>query len=177
MLLKKMNNRGMSLAELIISMAISTIVVLMIIAFISGAFRVFRRTNDEVNLQMEAQTTLNQIANVMMEAKKIDKMDLPDNETRYCIDIDLESDPGSGYALIYKKNDKKLYLVSIDHNSNYLSVLTDENKNLLAEYAEQFSITEDAANPKVKIINIQFQIGGDGVPVTVTKKVKLRNTD
>lgn len=156
-MLIKVNNKGMSLLELIISMAVSAIVVLMIITFISGALRIFQTTNNDVNLQMEAQTALNQLTKIIMEAGSIPaSVNMPEgNEIRYR--ICNEDAIGSDYAIIYKKDVKKLYLVSIedtvtiDSNISY----TDED-NLLAEYVADFSISElssDSKNRKGKYNN------------------------
>ncbi|MDD3173933.1 MAG: prepilin-type N-terminal cleavage/methylation domain-containing protein [Herbinix sp.] len=176
----KMNNNGMSLLELIISMTISLIVVLMIISFISAAFRVFKKTSNDVNLQMEAQTAINQMVNIAMEAKDISSTItiIPDTEFRYAI-TNLDLTGFSDYAILYRKDLKKIFLVELGTTDTVNSIIFDEerfNKDyLLAEYVTDFRITEVSTKPDVSIkeIVMKLELGEDSYEVT--KKVKLRN--
>lgn len=173
----KRNNKGMTLLELIISMAISIIVVLMIISFISAAFRVFRKTNDDVKLQMEAQTAMNQIVNIAMEAKSIVKDNLVTNpqDERYLIDnIDGVKD----YAIIYRKDLNKLYLVTMEPSETVSGIGFDGQEEhfnqeyLLTEYVAEFNIT-DAGGNGVKKITMKLQLGQE--EFEISKQVILRN--
>jgi prepilin-type N-terminal cleavage/methylation domain-containing protein len=60
------DNKGASLLELIIAMMIAAIILSMIFLFINSASKGFRKTNDNVNLQIEAQTIINQLSNLVM---------------------------------------------------------------------------------------------------------------
>ena len=69
------DNRGTSLIELVIALMISSIIILMIIFFLNTAFKGFWRTNDDVNLQMEAQTIINQLSTLIMESEYMENED------------------------------------------------------------------------------------------------------
>lgn len=181
---KRQNNKGMTLLELIISMTIAVIVVFMIITFLSGASRAFRRTNDEVNLQLEAQTAVNRLANLIMEAEAVTDVITvrPDIEYRYGIDS-LNLAGYSDYVIIFRKDLKKLFLVDIPPSETPETVDIDEeslNKDyLLAEYMINFDIASEAVtDDSVCIKNISMKLGiGDESHETyeIEKKVKLRN--
>jgi len=151
---------------------------LMIISFISAAFRVFRRTNDDVKLQMEAQTAMNQIINIAMEAKSISaKTIITSQEERYLID-NLDLAGYSDYALIYRKDLQKLYLVEMAPSDTLGSIVFDSEEHfdqecLLSEYVSEFNITSVGSDDSVKNIVMKLQLGQD--TYDVTKEVNLRN--
>lgn len=171
---RRRNNKGMSLLELVIAMAISAIVILMIVSFISAAFRVFRKTNDEVNLQMEAQTAINQLANILMEAKKVEKSTIVE---RYRIDnIDLAG--YSDYAIVFDDSANELYLVeynpaSLPSGITYENIPYSKTQNLLAEYVDEFRITPDNAEGSIQSIYLKLTLGNE--TYSITKQVDLRN--
>lgn len=177
---RKQNNKGITLLELIISMAISIVVVLMIVSFINSSFRVFRKTNDRVTLQMEAQTAINQLVNLAMEAKGIsdEAVILTNADIRYQVDrIDLAG--YHNYAIIWRMDYKKLYLVELVPPMNDFGDISFDREEdfdqeyLLAEYVEEFSITSVAGNAGLKKIKLRMRCGDE--EYEVTKEIILRN--
>lgn len=163
-----MNNRGISLIELIICLAITSIVLSILAVYISGASQVFRKTNDEVNLQMEAQVTINQLSNRAMEAKKIDlPTDPSDPKRRYVIEGYSESNV---YVVIFNKEDNELYLTKATSLAEAQSI-TSNDDSLLSEYLEDIQITEE--DSKTVTITLSFQAGKENY--LVSRKIKLRN--
>lgn len=172
---RRINNKGMSLLELVIAMAISAIVIMMIVSFISAAFRVFRKTNDEVNLQMEAQTTINQLSDILMEAKKVEESITVEGYRVYHINL-VDSD----YAIFFNNSDNvhELYLVEYDPSSlpsgvTYDKLSYSKQQNLLAEYVDEFTITPDNAQGSIQSIILKLTLGNE--TYTLTKQIKLRN--
>lgn len=159
------NNEGMSLVELIISMAITAIVLSMIVMIISVASKSFTHTNENVSLQMEAQVAINQISTLVMEASAITVSDKPDG--RYL----LAGNPSPCYGLVLRDN--KLYLIQADTIAEVDNIelieITDE-KNLMAEYVESIDII---INNKSANISLLFKLGD--TDYSISKKVKLRN--
>lgn len=156
----------MTLLELIISMAISAIVIMMLISFINAAFHVFRKTNDEVNLQMEAQTALNQMENLLLEAQNEWSGTGSDGTTRFFIKEISTPD----YVLVYNSTQGKLYLAEADA-TNYLTVVPVERDTLLAEYVTEISIGTESE--KIRTISIKLSLGNE--TYEASKKVSLRN--
>lgn len=175
-------NKGMTLLELVISMTISIIVVLMIISYISATFHIFRKTNDQVNLQMEAQTSMNQLVNLIMEAKavSVETVIQPDTDIRYLIDnIDLAG--YHDYAVIWRKDYQKLYLVEmIPPMINLEDITFDTEQNfdqeyLMAEYVDNFTITSDVDHIDLKTLSIHMTLGKE--EYEISKDITLRNAD
>lgn len=176
---RERNNKGITLLELIVSMAISIIVVLMIVSFINSSFRVFRGTNDLVQIQMEAQTSINQLINLAMESKAIsDETEiLAGKDFRYQIeDIDIYD-----YAIIWRKDYKKLYLVELVPPYNYMGDISFDNEEhfdqeyLLAEYVEDFSIHSVGGNEGLKNIRVRMKFGDE--EYEISKEIVLRNAN
>jgi len=169
----QIDNKGMTLIELIISIAISTIVMLMIVSFINGATKGFRRANDEVNLQMEAQTTINQLNNLALEAMDIYVTTIGENEKiRYIIKIsDTE------FYIVIHKNDK-LYLTQKTSEAGAETIAADDVNdalNLLTEYVDNFEIEINNSTGKVDFVTLKLTLSLGGEEYSITKKARLRN--
>lgn len=167
------NNYGITLVELIISMAIAAIVFSIIAIMINTAAKGFKRSNEDVNLQMEAQIAINQLSTIVMGASG----DITSNTTvlpdkKFLISYNTGSD---SYALYLKVDTDKLYLIpaanitaadGIDPTAS----VENENKYLMAEYVDDISIETGTKSPK---IYIKFVLGDSSF--TMTKKVTIRN--
>ena len=165
----KTDHKGMTLLELVISMCISIIVVLMIIVFINGALHVFHKTNNDVNLQMEGQTAINQLVDLSMEAKAIsDKTIISAQDERYEID-----NPVDDYFVIFRRDRKKLYLIEKTGTMILSTALPDDKENLIAEYVSDFSISTIGSDTTRKEIIMTLLLGDE--TATVRKNVNLRN--
>ncbi|MGB4659534.1 MAG: prepilin-type N-terminal cleavage/methylation domain-containing protein, partial [Mobilitalea sp.] len=79
------DNRGLTLIELIIAMAISSIVIGMVIVIISAGSRNFNIAQNEVDIQMEAQTVVNQIEDTIIEASWIEEKSISADVKAYII--------------------------------------------------------------------------------------------
>ncbi len=171
------NNEGMTLIELIIVIAISSIVIIMVITFINGALKGFHKTNDEVQLQMEAQTVINQITNIALQANSIstDLLSLDTEEDRYLLE------GNTNYIIIFRRNTAKLYLKEITFEAGdtpdvkaakAVAASYDDKENLFAEYTSEISFTMTDHNKSVLIV-LTLRMGEE--EYSVTKKVTLRN--
>lgn len=171
----KIHNRGMTLIELIIALAISILVLSMIAVFMKVASRGFNKTNDDVKLQMEAQVAINQLSNLAMEAKDIKSLQgVSDPDCGFCI---VGYNDSNTYAVIYTSDNQKLYLVNTTQE-NILNISYSEDNDLLAEYVSGIQMTWADINKKNEIIiTLTFAVG-EGTnrhTYTVSRKIKLRN--
>lgn len=66
-----MKNKGFTLMELIVAIAIGSIVILMVSVMLVRGTSIFRTENDEVNMRNDYQIVRNQIDQVLMEAKTL----------------------------------------------------------------------------------------------------------
>jgi type II secretory pathway component PulJ len=166
----KKNNDGITLMELVISMAITAIVLSMLILIINTAAGSFKRTNENVNLQLEAQITVNQLSTILMEASGISTGSAAAPDVKY-----LLSGSPYCYAVYFIKDENKLYLISAGLTDDADRVtrtetIASEAQYLLAEYVKSFDISLEGKTAKLKI---EFELGDQ--TLTATKNVKLRN--
>lgn len=68
---RKLNNKGLSLVELIIAISISTIILGAAAMFLYNAEKTYRTAECSIDLQMEAQILMEQMGNWVMESNKI----------------------------------------------------------------------------------------------------------
>jgi hypothetical protein len=153
-------------------MAISGIVLSMIIIIISNASHGFRRTNDEVNLQLEAQTATNQLTNLIMEASQIDpSSNLLSSplDKKYVVTYNASKN----YAILFVKDKNSLFLIDTTGNADAVPYSEEifKKQYLMAEFVEDFTISGYSTN-KVTI-DISFALGED--TYSVSKSIKLRN--
>lgn len=164
------NNKGTSLVEMIVAIAIASIVIYMIMFFIKVASNSFRRTSDEVNLQMEAQTSVNQLANLAMEAALAPECRVTASEIRYI----FKYSDDEYYAVVHNSTDNNLYLLEAADIESASTQVTSINEHLMAEYVKELNIVASSNGKKVTI-NLTFALGDD--TFSVKKNVRLRNVN
>lgn len=170
------NNKGATLVELIIAMAVAAIVLSMIMYFIFGATKSFQRTSEEVNLQLEAQTAINQINNIIMEAEEMEiyppdgLIDPVTGDIRYT----FHCNNNEFYTFIYVEADMLLYQAQTTGFVESRTVTYNKQEHLLAEYVERFEITKIDRNKSAKI---EMILGLGSEKYQVSKLVKMRNAN
>lgn len=168
------NNKGATLIELIIAMAIAAIVLSMIMYFIFGAAKSFQRTGDEVNLQLEAQTAVNQINNIILEAGEMEVypsdgfIDPLTGEIRYT----FHCNNNEFYSFIYVEADRSLYQVQTTGFAEARTAGYNKQEHLLAEYVKKINITKVDRNKSAEI-ELILALGSE--EYQVNKLVKMRN--
>lgn len=65
---KKHNNKGFTLTEVLVALAVSSVVITIVIAFISQGSRFYKTQSNTINLQNELQETSNVITDALQEA-------------------------------------------------------------------------------------------------------------
>lgn len=170
-----MNNKGFSLIELIISVAILTIITSAILGFIVTSSKSYGNVSEDVSLQQEAQLSLNQISDLIVDSTSGLKYYYNDNEALTILsDADISGDVTSKtlaiynvqkeivsgvtvenkyiYNIIWRKADKKIYLRkdSIDSSTG---LVMQGNEVLMVEYVTDFnpSLTKVESRKKVSI--------------------------
>ncbi len=177
------NNKGTSLVELLIALMISSIIILMIIFFLNSASKYFRRTSDDVNLQMEAQTIISQLSNLVMEAEH---MEIEDEEAGNPYMKEYTDSEGRT-RYVFKHINKQDDTVVDEYNTIVLSegclyqlVIYDwedvedaaiiKEEHLLAEHVQSLNII-----PYDKSVNIKLGLSLGKDTAELSKKVKFRN--
>jgi prepilin-type N-terminal cleavage/methylation domain-containing protein len=163
------DNKGTSLIEFIIAMAIASIVMSILLFFIIVASKAFRKANNEADLQLEAQAVLDRISRLAMEAYSMEVFrlsDEADEPVRYI--FEQKSDY---IAIIYDETGDILYLLKADTYETACSGTVDKMR-YLAGNVDDFSITADVGKGNVNI-GLSLKSGEDSI--SISKTVKMRN--
>lgn len=68
---QKLNNKGFTLVELLVSLAISGMVIILVAMLMTTSSNLFKEENDKINLQNELQMVDNFVTKTVMEAKTL----------------------------------------------------------------------------------------------------------
>lgn len=200
---KKMENKGFTLVEIIVCLAIMTIVAGSVGAFIVAGNNSYLRGNKEVTLQEEAQLAANQMIDLIIDVEKDIKFT---NTTGTAVDLDgnpAKDDAGNevqaqvGELLLV--NNDNAYMIRWQGNSNagteyenanqvYLyEIKADVSGNLneddfdsatpalMAEHVSSFQVDLSEARSKRKVIlNMLFAYQDKTYQISET--IKLRNS-
>ncbi len=188
----KLNNKGLSLVELIIAVAIAAVVSTLIITMIVSSSNMFSRESKVIDGQNEKQIVQNQITDRLREAKEIHIVKCGDAVRIYTGAIDkstnkllAESETGKYTDCIITYIDNKLYVTNkymenIPEGYLLSDKVTQFEVALLTEaeeYTEQ--VTDVSGNP-VKDLegNIQYVTKSyyDN-PITVSIKMDIGSGD
>lgn len=165
----------MTMIELVLAVAIAAIVLSMIMLFISRSADGFRHTSETVNLQMEAQTAINHLSNLAMEAVELNFYTTLEDKrfTFRFVRKDASYHEYEEYiTIIYGIASRKLYHVSVTDYDQAKTVIPVMKNHFLADYIEDLRI-ENSPDNKSLTIYLVLSLGED--KYELNKKVKLRN--
>lgn len=185
------DNRGITLIELIIAIAISTIVVGAATFLLSTAQKNYSSASASVDLQSEAQILMEQMGTWIMEGNRVEVNAAGDKLTVYQIPRKVTTTRPTGAETLKTdtskrvfwisnklKGKKMLYMKKIDGIADPDSDTTDVVDadaildNCIGEYVTSFSAVEDTSKAKVTI-TLEFRQGTQ--KYSITNEFKLRN--
>ena len=119
LLRRKQNNQGMTLIELVVAFAILGVVAVAVSMFIITGIRSYSKANNETNVQSEAQTALNQINNMVIDAAlgvnyNVVNKDVGNQWTLNDAGVGAKADNGSEIKSLAVANYKVLYVFDYD---------------------------------------------------------------
>lgn len=193
----KLNNKGVTLLEVIIAVAIAAVVSTLIVTMIVSSSNMFSRESKVIDGQNEMQVVQNQITDRFREAKEINVVKCGDAVRIYTGEVDLDTNKlvveGSGVKYtdcIITYVDNKLYVTN-----SYMTTIPEGY--LLADDVSQFEIsiatdaeaytqyeTDDMNNPYEVTkyyydnpisVTIKMDIGTGDAKKNADLTVKLRN--
>jgi len=166
LVIKSIDNKGFTLVELLIAMAISVIVIASIAYFMNYSSKNYRNSNDEVTLQTEAQTILNQLSDLIMEASNV------------------KFDDANDKLIIYQKDANEEFIISFDSANHrlmfeknvYKGVELIANQKIFGQYVVSFQVKDTGTDDSNKEIEISFDLKKDTKTYSVQNSiVTLRN--
>lgn len=136
-------NKGFTLIELVVSIAIMAIVITAVTYFMSRSTKNYQYASDDISLQTEAQTMMNQLCDIIMEANNV------------------KFDPSLNLLKIYQTN--IIYVITFDTSNHKLmfkktlhdgtNLTTDQ---IFGEYVESFIVTDTGLANSNKEIGVSI---------------------
>ena len=172
------NNKGFSLVELIVALAIFAIAGVAVFGFMVNSSRLYQRTNVEVKLQYEQQLAVNQIRDMVVESDRGIYFDEGATEKTLALCGAAKQEGASTVypvtVIKYVQNEQKMY-----YGIKNFAALADvkfadvETKKLLAENVKEFKVDlKKVKNDKV-YFEVTFIVGDK--EQTAKETVALRN--
>lgn len=167
-------NKGLSLVELLITIAILSIVLVIAVSFMMTGSRSFTKGNADSNVQKEAELTVNQIEDMIIDING--GVSKTDDAAKTEVTMYHAEDDGSGTmlytksAVTWNKSDHNIYCskweVSYDASTGtYVDNATDYENQLLAEHVTSFDVDlSDTMTTKAM----------DGTTQTIVKSVLVK---
>lgn len=173
----KKNNKGFSIIELLVAMAIMAILSVALVGFISSGSNSYRNTNQNVKIQYDQQLVVNQLRDLILEASAGMYYDAS-SQTLAIYSRSTDAAGITSYPVTrisYDSTDKKMTFGKKTFPTvSAIDFTTITDNKLLAEHVSQFNVDlSDVSKGKV-----QFQLGFeiDSANTTVTETVALRNS-
>ncbi len=188
----KLNNKAFSLVELLVTMAVSAIVLLVIGAFLTSGTRSFNKQSNSIDIQNELQSSSNFVIDALMESTELNIK----NETDAIVittgdfDADNKVEPK---LICWIKDTKKLFVT--DMSSEEMADSADDISEgyCVSKYVTNFTINideesyehDEAGNrvtidgkvvlKKAIILNVSIKVGNNGEERSDSRTIKLRN--
>ena len=185
------DNRGITLIELIIAIAISTIVVGAATFLLSTAQKNYSSASASVDLQSEAQILMEQMGTWIMEGNRVEVNAAGDKLTVYQIPRKVTTTRPTGAETLKTDTSKRVFWISnklkgkkmlymkkfdgiADPDSDTTDVVDADAilDNCIGECVTSFSAVEDTSKAKVTI-TLEFRQGTQ--KYSITNEFKLRN--
>lgn len=145
--LKKQNNFGFSLVELMIAIAIMGIVSIAVSGFLGTINRNYKRNQTEVDLQYEAQTVMNQLKDLMIDTSK--GISVTGTGTDQ-IDIYIYND--TTYSRVcWVKDQHAMYLKNYAFDEEPDTVLDGNNADIISDYVFEFDVDMSEAGSRRQV--------------------------
>lgn len=180
----KLNNRGLTLIELIAVIAIIGVFGVVIASFITSTANFYRHASDTVNVQRNMQNTLESIENLILDTNqsisyqadgRAIENDIGQNEAvekLLVMESVTEDDKGNKVETVdvlrWRSDEQKLYYIR--NPQNYGTIYGD----VLAENVSGFNV--DISKAKTEgVLRFQLSMTKRGEKITQTYTVALRN--
>lgn len=170
---KGLNNKGYSLVELLLTLAIFGLVMIGIAMIMRTTSVSYRDGSNEVTMQTEAQIVANQIEEIFMDGTGGYDSGVSGTSQYFCITSD-----GASHFVIYKPAEQEVWYEKI--NATGVTSPSAESAGTWSLMAENvasldisgFSVSDTSDN----MITVKVSMDRDGYTYTATKDVYFRNS-
>lgn len=193
------NQKGFTLVELIIAVAILAIVTLAVCGFIVVGSRSYTSANTDIMLQQEAQLALNQISDVIIDTtdsinygngtetvlKDSEFSSEPDAKILVVVNKKAGNNDNDSYRFEWSKADETIYFntsSTVIDDTNPVPVFDDANRAILAQHVKELHIDiSQFEENRVVMISMTFENGNREYTtsnnVTVRNRISLNKID
>ena len=177
------DNRGLTLVEMLISFAILSMMMVAVFAFMSNMTTQYQNSNNEVTVQNEVQTLMQQLENYIIDANVDVEWDgtnlyvLSDDE--FCVITYNSADQSLKYSGFDSGDLSEDYTNAVTNNDrasvySAASAMCGSGSDLLAEYVAKFEPTVNLSADE-NYVAIEIKIEKTNRSYTATKNIYLRN--
>ncbi|MCM1307654.1 MAG: prepilin-type N-terminal cleavage/methylation domain-containing protein [Butyrivibrio sp.] len=172
-------NKGFSLLEVLVAVAITAIIATLLAAFISSGSRSFKKQSNSIDLQNMLQETSNKITDSLMEATSVTIKEQEDALWIYTGDFD-KSDPKVRPKLIlWVRSAGEIYIM--DYKINSVSEAAEGY--CMAKYVKDFKIELDSRCQNSEshkweqplMFNVSVSLENQDEAISDSKTTTLRN--
>ena len=178
-----MKNKGFTLVELMVAMAIGTVVLLMVSVMLVRGTSLFREENDEVNMRNDYQVIRNQVDQAIMEAKSlvVERRSTTDGDILIIYTGDINTNRSFASAerttekvIIYVEYKNTLYICpEYNFGSNFPNEIPEGN--MISTDVEKFDISIDESCIREEVVEgVTTEYYVD--PLRVKIELKLEKT-
>lgn len=182
----KRNNSGFTLVELILVMAITSIIIGAITVFMSASSRSYKAAESEISLQTEAQTIMNQISECVLEGNNVEYNESLRTLSIYHNDDDITTTTDPLEIIWFNQTNKNMYLYNTtigdkDTIFDSISAGVVSLENLLGEYVDDFSVMPpykfiyDPTGKKSTTLMVNIKMKHNDREFSLSEDIKLRN--
>ena len=155
-------DQGMSLVELLVSVAVLGIAMIGIIGLMNISSRYYSNSNREVEVQQELQTTFSMVSNMIVDANESVTYDSSAKKAKIV---------NKSKKYIVQLNGKNLYAKEFNKSDAETDIRTSEN--LLADRVESFSL--DTSHYDDGYVTLAMKVKYGNREAAMTKNVFMRN--
>lgn len=179
----KLNNKGLTLIELLIALAISSIILAAVALLMSNGMKGYSKQTTTATLQDDANLAMNHITNAIMEANYIDLVRTDAVNTYSFVTNDGSNAAVGSNKYIFDADTETLYVAEKDGDLASASPLCTRVKKFSVQIKQPGSLTTSGsggANLVTKVnetvqLKVELVLEGNGVSREVTRYTNVRN--
>lgn len=194
----RQDNRGLTLVELIIAIAVTTIVMGAVTMFMYSAQKSYRIAKETIDLQIEAQILMEQLGNWVMECNRVEKTSAPEAVGDVLILYEIPQNNGRdindwkpvGYTAestdatkrVIWARDGRLYMkkftgiadADTDSTSSFDYAANATQENCIGELVQQFILVYDETDAPNRL-SVQVILKKGNLTYELKDEFKIRN--